>query len=199
MRCIKVLPINKKKQAALSSYFLLLIFSEIHIPRNISCPVSPIGSPLLYPRSPQHLNGRMSPSPISSPRTTSGSSTPLTGGGSGTIPFHQLNQSVFLQEDFGIKPKPPQSPYISSPSYHSPNHDIFRGVNSGSQIFRELLSGENDSFGKQFGRPNHGEPYDGQSVLADRVSQQLLRDNPKLSPSLDLSSCSPLPNRTNGI
>lgn len=173
--------------------------SEIHIPRNISCPVSPIGSPLLYPRSPQHLNGRMSPSPISSPRTTSGSSTPLTGSGSGTIPFHQLNQSVFLQEDFGIKPKPPQSPYISSPSYHSPNHDIFRGVNSGSQIFRELLSGENDSFGKQFGRPNHGEPYDGQSVLADRVSQQLLRDNPKLSPSLDLSSCSPLPNRTNGI
>ncbi|KAE9464849.1 hypothetical protein C3L33_03237, partial [Rhododendron williamsianum] len=96
---------------------------------------------------------------------------------------------------FGIKPKPPQSPYISSPSYH----DIFRGVNSGSQIFRELLPSESDTCGKQFGRPNHGEPYDGQSVLADRVSQQLLRDNPKLSPSLDLSSCSPLPNRTNGI
>ncbi|EPS60184.1 hypothetical protein M569_14620, partial [Genlisea aurea] len=38
--------------------------------RNISCPVSPVGSPLLHPRS---------PSPISSPQTTSGSSTPLTG------------------------------------------------------------------------------------------------------------------------
>ncbi|GMP70291.1 hypothetical protein CsSME_00029204 [Camellia sinensis var. sinensis] len=172
--------------------------SEIQIPRNISCPVSPIGSPLLYPRSPQHLNGRLSPSPISSPRTASGSSTPLTGG-SGSIPFHHLNQSVYLQEGFGSQPNPQQNPYINSPSYHSPNHDIFRGMQSGSHIFREHLSGESEAHGKHFGRPIHGELYDGQLVLADRVSQQLLREQVKLSPSLDLSSCSLLPDRTNGM
>ncbi|XP_057480811.1 mitogen-activated protein kinase kinase kinase YODA-like [Actinidia eriantha] len=169
--------------------------SEIHIPRNISCPVSPIGSPLLHSRSPQHLNGRLSPSPISSPHTTSGSSTPLTGG-SANILYHQLNQSVYLQEGFGIKS---QNHYTNSPSYHSPNHDIFRGMQSGSQIFRELLSSENEALGKHFGRPIHGEQYDGQSVLADRVSQQLLRDHAKLSPSLDLSSCSPFPDRMSGM
>ncbi|XP_058076080.1 mitogen-activated protein kinase kinase kinase YODA-like [Magnolia sinica] len=49
--------------------------SDSPMPR--TCPVSPIGSPLLHPRSPQHMNGRMSTSPISSPRTTSGSSTPF--------------------------------------------------------------------------------------------------------------------------
>ncbi|GFY84177.1 protein kinase superfamily protein [Actinidia rufa] len=169
--------------------------SEIHIPRNISCPVSPIGSPLLHSRSPQHLNGILSPSPISSPHTTSGSSTPLTGG-SANILYHQLNQSVYLQEGFGIK-----SPnhYTNSPSYHSPHHDIFRGMQSGSQVFRELLSSENEALGKHFGRPIHGEQYDGQSVLADRVSQQLLRDHAKLSPSLDLSFCSPFPDRMSGM
>ncbi|PSS04377.1 Mitogen-activated protein kinase kinase kinase [Actinidia chinensis var. chinensis] len=169
--------------------------SEIHIPRNISCPVSPIGSPLLHSRSPQHLNGRMSPSPISSPRTTSGSSTPLTGG-SANILYNQLNQSVYLQEGFGIKS---QNHYTNSPSCRSPYHDIFRGTQSGSQIFRELLSSENEAIGKHFGRPLHGELYDGQSVLADRVSQQLLRDHAKLSPSLDLSSCSPFPDRMSGM
>ncbi|GFZ06804.1 hypothetical protein Acr_18g0009740 [Actinidia rufa] len=137
----------------------------------------------------------MSPSPISSPRTTSGSSTPLTGG-SANILYHQLNQSVYLQEGFGIKS---QNHYTNSPSCHSPYHDIFRGTQSGSQIFRELLSSENETIGKHFGRPLHGELYDGQSVLADRVSQQLLRDHAKLSPSLDLSSCSPFPDRMSGI
>ncbi|GFZ06819.1 hypothetical protein Acr_18g0009890 [Actinidia rufa] len=85
------------------------------------------------------------------------------------------------------------------PSCHSPYHDIFRGTQSGSQIFRELLSSENETIGKHFGRPLHGELYDGQSVLADRVSQQLLRDHAKLSPSLDLSSCSPFPDRMSGM
>ncbi|KAJ9706567.1 hypothetical protein PVL29_001843 [Vitis rotundifolia] len=38
--------------------------SDTHTPRNLSSPVSPIGSPLLHSRSPQHMSGRMSPSPI---------------------------------------------------------------------------------------------------------------------------------------
>lgn len=175
-----------------------LICSDIHIPRNISCPVSPIGSPLLLSRSPQHLNGRMSPSPISSPRTTSGSSTPLTGG-SGAIPFNQLIQSVNLQEGFGDMPKPSNCIYINGPSYHDSNPDLFRGMQPGSHIFSELVSCENDVLGKQIGRPTHGEPYDGQAVLADRVARQLLRDHVKMNPSLDLSPNSPLPSWTSGL
>ncbi|XP_052185203.1 mitogen-activated protein kinase kinase kinase YODA-like [Diospyros lotus] len=175
-----------------------LYSSEVQIPRNISCPVSPVGSPLLHPRSPQNLDGRVSPSPISSPHAMSGSSTPLTGCG-GTIPFHHLNQSVYLQEGFGSKTNTPQSPYLNSPSYHNPKQDIFRGMQSGSQIFRDFLSSESETLGKQSGRPIHGEPYDGQSVLADRVSQQLLRDHVRLGPSLNLHSVSPTSDRINGI
>ncbi|KAE8682330.1 hypothetical protein F3Y22_tig00111254pilonHSYRG00025 [Hibiscus syriacus] len=139
-----------------SSRISKLHASDINIPRNASCPVPPIGSPLLHSRSPQHLNGRMSPSPISSPRTTSGSSTPLTGG-IGAIPFGHLKQSAYLQEGFVSMPKP---------------------------------SNETDS-GTE--RLVHGESYDGQSVLADRVSRQLLKDHAAMSPSLDLSPSSPLP------
>lgn len=142
-----------------------LISSDIHIPRNVSCPVSPIGSPLLHPRSPQHSNGRMSPSPISSPRTTSGSSSPLTSG-SGAIPFHHHlnNHSVYLQEF----PKSPRSPYVNGTSYLDPNPDIFA-----------------------LGKPAQGETYNGQSVLADCVSHQLLRDHVNLKPSVDLNPRSP--------
>ena len=64
-------------------------------------------------------------------------------------------------------------------------------------MFSELVPSENDVLGMQFGRAVHGESYDGQSVLADRVSRQLLRDN--VNPSLDLSPSSSLPSRTNGI
>ncbi|XVF09906.1 hypothetical protein REPUB_Repub07fG0137300 [Reevesia pubescens] len=170
--------------------------SDINIPRNVSCPVSPVGSPLLHSRSPQHLNGRMSPSPISSPRTTSGSSTPLTSG-SGAIPFGYLKQSAYLQEGFGGMPKPSNGLYVSGSSYHDANPDIFRGLQAGSHIFSELVPSENDVLG--IGRSVHGESYDGQSVLADRVSRQLLKDHATMSPSLDLSPSSPSPSRTNVI
>ena len=98
------------------------ISSEIHIPRNISCPVSPIGSPLLRPRSPQHMNGRMSPSPISSPRTASGASTPLNGG-SGAIPFS--NHLVYIQEGLGNLPKSSNGVYVSGPAHHVLNYFNF--------------------------------------------------------------------------
>ncbi|KAB2598652.1 mitogen-activated protein kinase kinase kinase YODA-like [Pyrus ussuriensis x Pyrus communis] len=173
--------------------------SEIHIPRNISCPVSPIGSPLLHSRSPPRLNGRMSPSPISSPRTTSGSSTPLTGG-SGAITFIHMNQPINLQEGFGGISKPSNGLYVNGPSsYHDSCPDMFRGKQPGSHIFSELMPCENDVLGKQFVRPAKAEQYDGQSVLADRVSRQLLKDHVKMNLKLDLSPNSPLPNRTNGV
>ncbi|KAK7279925.1 hypothetical protein RJT34_24986 [Clitoria ternatea] len=174
--------------------------SEIHIPRNISCPVSPIGSPLLRSRSPQHGNGRMSPSPISSPRTASGASTPLAGGNS-AIPFsNHLKQSIYFQEGFGSMPKSSNGVYISGPSsYHDSNVEIFRGIQKGSHISSELVSSENDVLAKQFSRPLHAEPYDFQSVLADRVGRQLLGENVKINPSLDLSPNSSLLNRGNGL
>ncbi|XP_057763042.1 mitogen-activated protein kinase kinase kinase YODA-like [Arachis stenosperma] len=102
--------------------------SDIHIQRNISCPVSPIGSPLLRSRSPQPINGRMSPSPISSPRTASGASTPLHGG-SGALPVS--NHLVYFQEGLGSLPK-------------SSNVDIFRGMQMTSRITSEVVPAEND-------------------------------------------------------
>ncbi|CAL1404933.1 unnamed protein product [Linum trigynum] len=161
--------------------------SDIHIPRNISCPVSPIGSPLLHSRSPQHFNGRMSPSPISSPRTTSGSSTRLTGG-TGAIPFNHMKHSVYFQDGTYANISKPSSNgmYSNGSSYH--DTDIFRGMQqpgNGPNILSELGP-----------RLVLGETYDGQSVLADRVSRQLLKDHSKLNTPLDLSPKSPLPSRT---
>lgn len=131
----------------------------------------------------------MSPSPIASPRTTSGSSTPLTGG-IGAVPFH--NQPMLSQEGFGNLQM-----RLPSPSYWDP--DILRGLQSGSHAFRELTSYDNDALGKQFGRAANGELYDKQSVLADRVSQQLLRDPVKLNQSLDLAPSALACHRTAGV
>ncbi|KAL8139749.1 hypothetical protein V2J09_005770 [Rumex salicifolius] len=163
--------------------------SEYNIQRNISCPVSPIGSPLTYPRSPQHMSGAMSPA-ISSP-LTSGSSTPLTGG-SGAIPFHHAHQSLHLLEGFGSMPKSPNSLFLSGSSYHDSSSNIFRGMQSGSHAFRELVCPDNLIATKHIGKP-----YGQQPLLADRVSQQLLRDHVKPNPGLDFSPRSPLPSHRN--
>ncbi|KAL4574814.1 hypothetical protein LXL04_021652 [Taraxacum kok-saghyz] len=132
--------------------------SDVQIPRNISCPVSPIGSPLLHSRSPQqqHMNGRMSPSPISSPRTTSGASTPPTNPGGNKIQFHHVNQSVYLHE-------------ISRPA-NIP--DMFRSKQSP---------------GRQFSGLTHELLHGGHAVLADSVSHLLLRDRVNFKPHLDLN------------
>ncbi|XVE58509.1 hypothetical protein DITRI_Ditri04bG0175200 [Diplodiscus trichospermus] len=179
--------LDSKQLVVHSSKVSKLQAGDINIPRNVSCPVSPIGSPLLHSRSPQHLNGRRPPSPISSPLTTSGSSTPLTGG-SGAIPFGYLKKSAYLQEGFGSMLKPSNGLNVSGSSHHERNPDIFRGLQPGSYIFSELVPTENDVSGS--GRLVQGESYDGQFVLADRVSRQLLKDHATISPSLDLSPSS---------
>ncbi|GAB2294021.1 hypothetical protein Dimus_028237 [Dionaea muscipula] len=176
-----------------------LCSSEYHFPRNISCPVSPIGSPLAYPRSPHQLNGIMSPSPISSPRTTSGASTPLTGG-AGAIPFRlSQQQPLHLQEGFGSIPKSPNSVFLNPPSYPDPKPHLFRTIHHpGSHAFRELVHSESETGVTLLGRSTHRDLYNGQqSVLADRVSQQLLRDHVKLNPPLDFSPNSTWPSRNN--
>lgn len=91
--------------------------SDIHM-RNISCPVSPIGSPLLNARSPQHINGRRSPS--LSPKTTP--STPLTGG-SGALPY-KLPLPTRTTNEF----------YVSGSSYRDNKVDFFQGM----QVPRQL-------------------------------------------------------------
>ncbi|XP_052210007.1 mitogen-activated protein kinase kinase kinase YODA isoform X2 [Diospyros lotus] len=182
-----------------------------HFPRNISCPVSPIASPLIHPRSPRQMSGRMSPSPISSPCTPSGSSTPLTGG-SGTIPFYRLNNLAHFHEGMGTISRSPKNIHPNaSTSYHDPKPDMFRGMPQVSHGFWELAPSENAFSGHQFGQPMRDlwfgqpiqgdpiEPYDGQSALADRVSQQLLRDHAKLNTLLDLNPGSPILGRANGI
>lgn len=171
--------------------------SDIHTMKNSSCPVSPIGSPHLYSRSPQNLSGRMSPSPISSPHTASGSSTPLTGG-CGAIPFHHAKQHImYSQESNGMIPGSQSSFYPNNNNlYQEPKPDLFRGMSQTSCVFRERISSENSNLVNQLGWP---ELYDGHPVLADRVSQQLLRDHVKLKPFLDLNPNSANLGRTNGI
>lgn len=142
-------------------------FSDAHTPRNLSCPVSPIGSPHLHPRSPQHLSGRMSPSPISSPHTASGSSTPLTGGGNGAIPFHHQQQHPI------ISPRSPNNFYSNAQRTPQASHTFWEM--SGDLSLRDL--------------------QDGKSVLAEHVSQQLLRER---KPSLDLNPSLTAQNRANG-
>ncbi|XP_026664371.1 mitogen-activated protein kinase kinase kinase YODA-like isoform X2 [Phoenix dactylifera] len=150
---------------------------------NISCPVSPIGSPLLNSRSPQHINGRMSPSPISSPRTTSGSSTPLTGGNG--IPFNHPKQSTYLQEGFIGMSRSPNDLYPIGTTYHDPKLDLFMGMQQGSPVLRERMASESDIFSAQFARTGPGnlwDPYERQSVLDYHVPHQIVKDHTKLNP-----------------
>lgn len=169
--------------------------SDIHT-RNISCPVSPIGSPLLHSRSPHNLNGRMSPSPISSPRTISGSSTPLTGG-NGAIPFNHGMQSAYLHEGFSTIQRSPSDLHLNGPSYHDPKLDVFQGLQQGSHVSRERMASEIGTINLQFGRLIHGnirEPYD-----RDPAAHNILNDLVRTNPLLDLSPNSPVLGRTNGI
>ncbi|KAF6157728.1 hypothetical protein GIB67_037301 [Kingdonia uniflora] len=164
------------------------VYSASHTPMNVSCSVSPIGSPLLHSRSPQHMNnGRMSPSPISTPRTPSGASTPLTGG-NGAIPFHQLMNSTYSHEGGygGSLPRSLNGFHTSNSSsstfLHDPKPDLFRG----SHVFREQLiaPSDNDVLGKPFGRPAHGDLrslYD--TVCASRPSiSAALKGSCKIQP-----------------
>uniref|UniRef100_A0A2N9FVP3 mitogen-activated protein kinase kinase kinase n=1 Tax=Fagus sylvatica TaxID=28930 RepID=A0A2N9FVP3_FAGSY len=177
------------------------VSSDAHTPRNISCPVSPIGSPLLHSRSPQHMSGRMSPSPISSPRTTSGSSTPLTGG-SGAIPYHHMKQpTTYLHEGAGMIQRGQSSFYANgSTPYHEPKPELFRGMPQASHVFHDVIPSDNGALGSQMGRPLHGDTreYDRQ-VLADHLSQQLLRDHIKQNLSIEFKPSSLVLGRSNGF
>ncbi|CAK9141903.1 unnamed protein product [Ilex paraguariensis] len=127
-------------------------FSDAHVLRNISCPVSP----LLHPRSPHHVSGRLSPSPISSPRATSGSSSPLTGG-CGAIPFHHHKQPTnFLHDGMGVFEN---SFYPNgNTSFLDLKPDIFRRMQQAPYMFQEMAPPENGFLGDHFGGLSVGTP-----------------------------------------
>ncbi|XP_020250909.1 mitogen-activated protein kinase kinase kinase YODA-like isoform X2 [Asparagus officinalis] len=115
-------------------------------------------------------SGRMSPSPISSPKTTSGSSTPLTGG-NGALPFNQRNQLPYLHEGFVCMPRCASDLYITGSTHHDPRLDFIQGIQQVSPISKEKSS-ETDILSLQFGRSAH-------------------MDHVKVKPSLDLCPGSP--------
>ncbi|KAG8065711.1 hypothetical protein GUJ93_ZPchr0004g39069 [Zizania palustris] len=164
-------------------------YSDIRVWSNISCPVSPCGSPLLKSRSPQHTNGRMSPSPISSPRTTSGASTPLTDG-NGAIPFNHLKQQTYSNEGFAITSRGLDDLFANRPT--DPDLGQFIRVHQASQGLQERVVSEADILRPQFGK-RHGNVFD----LRDRLSpsehftRHAFVNQVKLNPSLDLTSGSP--------
>ncbi|KAG8374985.1 hypothetical protein BUALT_Bualt10G0052500 [Buddleja alternifolia] len=177
-------------------------FSDAYTARNISCPVSPVGSPLSHPRSPQHINGRLSPSPISSPRAASGASTPL-GIGNTTLPsYYQQPTTNYVQEGMGMISRSQTTFHHNANGYIEQKPDIFRGIVQ-AHLSMETVSRENVFFGNKMERAVSGDQreklYDSHLILADRVSQQLLRNPMRLNPVLDLNPNSPMANRTNGI
>ncbi|XP_076913656.1 mitogen-activated protein kinase kinase kinase YODA-like [Bidens hawaiensis] len=166
---------------------VLVLPSRSQVPRNISSPVSHMGSPLLHSRQSPNMSGRLSPTPTSSPRAISGSSTPRTGacgGGALPLPYYPQVSKPYTHEFTGLpltsrSPTRSFCPPANGPHYLDPKPDMFRAMPQGSPFFQEIVPSENDFLG------NQKETYGGKSVLADRVSQQLLSNHVKPYPHVD--------------
>ncbi|KAL0312574.1 UNVERIFIED_CONTAM: Mitogen-activated protein kinase kinase kinase YODA [Sesamum radiatum] len=177
-------------------------FSDVYMARNISCPVSPMGSPLSRSRTPQQMNGRLSPSPISSPRATSGASTPPSGGNIGALPHYHPMTTTYLHDGMSMAVRSQNAFHPNRNGYGEHRPDIFRGIVQ-AHLSLDAVSRENDFLGNKVERTvlrdQKEQLYDAHLVLADRVSQQLLRNPVRLNPVLDLNPNSPLPSRHNGV
>ncbi|KAL2342744.1 hypothetical protein Fmac_004029 [Flemingia macrophylla] len=114
--------------------------SDVRTSRNISCPVSPTRSVLFSYKS-SHTSGMTSPSPISSPHTASGSSSPLTSGG-GAIPFHQTDSHDVMgmihksRNDFNSN---------GNPAYQGYKHEYYGRNFQTTHAFRDVVSSDNDA------------------------------------------------------
>ncbi|KAL2227065.1 UNVERIFIED_CONTAM: Mitogen-activated protein kinase kinase kinase YODA [Sesamum indicum] len=150
---------------------------DIYTPRFPISPLSPVGSPLLHPRSPQLLNGRLSLPSIPTSST-------LISGGIGDTSYTHFNQSMLRQEN---RQSPKQSPTDNSPSYWDPA--ILQGLYSGFHDFQELAAASDQEL---LGGAANGQLY-GQPMLVDRVSHQLSNVSLKLNPSRHLDPSSPSP------
>ncbi|CAE5962275.1 unnamed protein product [Arabidopsis arenosa] len=166
-------------------------FSISQSPRNMSCPISPVGSPIFHSHSP-HISGRRSPSPISSPHALSGSSTPLTGCG-GAIPFHHQRQTTvnFLHEGIGSSRSPGSGGnFYTNNFFQEPSRQQDRSRSS-PRTPPHVFWDNNGSI-----QPGYNWNKDNQPVLSDHVSQQLLSEHLKLK-SLDLRPGFSTPGSTN--
>ncbi|XP_057800068.1 mitogen-activated protein kinase kinase kinase YODA-like [Salvia miltiorrhiza] len=172
-------------------------FSDAYMARNNTCAVPPVATARSSSRSPQHINGRLSPSPISSPRAASGASTPPGGGNLSTLPQYNLKN---LHEGSGMVAMPQNAfpAHGNGSQEHKP--DIFRGLIQ-AHLSLESVSRDNDIRGNKVERPAvHGKKeqlYDSHLVLADRVSQQLLRNPVRLNQGSELKPSSSLPSHRN--
>lgn len=151
--------------------------------------------------SPQHLNGRMSQSPISRPRATSGASTPLTGGTDvvTAVPFSHSKHGMRDHDGFNCLTNCTSNIYPSGTIYHEPKLNLLAGMQQGSpKMWERRLTSEVDILTTQFGRLRHdnlGDPHENQPIVADSTPVGVLRDQMKLKPNL--ASCPSIPNRAN--
>jgi hypothetical protein len=138
----------------------------------------------------------MSPSPISSPRTTSGASTPVTGG-SGAIPFNHNRQPVYSNEGFTITSRGldeqasrPLDPVVGR--YGRPQQ-----FSTGIQ---ERVVSEADIPKPQSGKMRRRSVRDlhDTTLPSKHVSQHGVGNHVKLKPSLGLTSGNPQLVRNHG-
>lgn len=172
---------------------------DAHKPRNISCPVSPVGS-LRLPYKSLRTSGKMSASPISSPHTASGPSSPLTSGG-GAIPFHQTKKPIFSHDVVGMIPKSQNGFYSNRKTANQGSkHEQFGRNLQTTNVSQDVASSDNDAHPNHSKWGVHGDPRefrDEKSYLADCVSQQLLRDYVRLNACLNRMPDAPKPDHIN--
>lgn len=135
----------------------------VHMPRiNLSCPVSPIGSPLWRPRSSDCM---ISPPVSSVSNCASGYCTPNE---NVTLPLHihrPIHEAIRFQR------------LQKSNLFQDLNPEIARGIPPTSRVYLHSVSHETSLATSPSTWVGHG-----QTALADHVSQQLLKD--RIIPSL---------------
>lgn len=128
----------------------------------------------------------MSPSPISSPRTTSGTSTPLSGG-NGAIPFNHLRYATYSSEGFGTTSRCPDDHF--SNRHKDPILGQLTQAHQFSQGPRERVVPEADILSPQFGK-RLGNVFDLRERLSpsEHFTRHAFVDHVEPNPSLDLTS-----------
>ncbi|KAL2902506.1 Mitogen-activated protein kinase kinase kinase YODA [Bienertia sinuspersici] len=148
---------------------------NIHRSKNISCPVSPIRSPLLHPKASEPMCRR---STIASSQTASCSSTPRTNDNV-AFPVNRLDYICPYPHDVMVAQRPHKSLYVSGdPLFCKRKLETLSDVPETSQVNGNVTSCQSDLAGSKpvhlFQKPG---ACNRQSVLARRVSQQLLMDH----------------------
>ncbi|KAL3635574.1 hypothetical protein CASFOL_020121 [Castilleja foliolosa] len=142
-------------------------FSDGYMIRNKSCPVSPSRNYRPQSPPPQHIQGRLSHSPVSCTRTASGSLTPPGGASS---PSHPKTADYFNKLNVLRR--------------------VLQKARSTVETFP--ISHDNDFLGNDAERPvsTKEQLYDPHLDLANRVSHQLLGSPTRQNPRLELKPSS---------